>query len=58
MVRTGAFMTKDVETVHRDDHVDEVLERLAQADFEGFPVVDDDEQVGRASCRERVYSNV
>ncbi len=45
MVRTSAFMTEDVETVHRDDRVDEVLERLAKADFEGFPVVDDDDQV-------------
>ncbi|MCL9815020.1 CBS domain-containing protein [Natranaeroarchaeum aerophilus] len=45
MVRTAAFMTEPVETVRRDDRVDEVLERLAQADFEGFPVVDDDERV-------------
>lgn len=45
MVRTVSFMTEAVETVHRDDRVDDVLERLAKADFEGFPVVDDDEQV-------------
>lgn len=45
MVRTAAFMTEPVETVHRDDRVDEVLERLAKADFEGFPVVDDAERV-------------
>ncbi|WP_238479691.1 CBS domain-containing protein [Natranaeroarchaeum sulfidigenes] len=45
MVRTASFMTEPVETVHRDSRVDDVLERLAQADFEGFPVVDDDERV-------------
>lgn len=38
-------MTTDVETVHRDDEVSEVLTRLARADFSGFPVVDDDSRV-------------
>jgi CBS domain-containing protein len=35
-------MTTDVETVQADDEVGEVLTRLAQADFSGFPVLDDD----------------
>ncbi|MFC4447804.1 CBS domain-containing protein [Halorussus aquaticus] len=38
-------MTTDVETVHPDDEISEVLIRLATADFNGFPVVDDDERV-------------
>lgn len=33
-------MTTDVETVHPDDEVSEVLTRLARADFNGFPVVE------------------
>jgi len=36
------MMTEDVETVSPDDDVSEVLGRLAKADFNGFPVVDDD----------------
>lgn len=36
------FMTTDVETVHEDDEVGEVLGRLARVDFSGFPVLDDD----------------
>ena len=39
------LMTTGVETVHPDDEVSEVLTRLARADFNGFPVVDDDERV-------------
>ena len=39
------LMTTDVETVHPDDEISEVLTRLARADFNGFPVVDDDERV-------------
>ncbi|NEU55954.1 HPP family protein [Halorussus sp. MSC15.2] len=39
------LMTTDVETVHPDDEISEVLTRLATADFNGFPVVDDDERV-------------
>ena len=38
-------MTADVETVHVEDEVSEVLTRLARADFSGFPVVDDDGRV-------------
>ena len=36
------LMTTDVETVHPDDEISEVLTRLARADFNGYPVVDDD----------------
>jgi CBS domain-containing protein len=36
------LMTTDVETVSPDDDVSEVLGRLARADFNGFPVVDED----------------
>ncbi|WP_435175730.1 CBS domain-containing protein [Halorussus sp. AFM4] len=39
------LMTTDVETVRPDDEISEVLTRLARADFNGFPVVDDDERV-------------
>ena len=35
------LMTTDVETVAPDDEVSEVLGRLARADFNGFPVVDE-----------------
>jgi len=34
-------MTTEVETVDPDDDVGDVLTRLAQADFSGFPVVDE-----------------
>jgi len=37
----GDLMTTDVETVSPDDDVSEVLGRLARADFNGFPVVDE-----------------
>ena len=36
------IMTADVETVAPDDDVGQVLTRLAKADFNGFPVVDED----------------
>ncbi|WP_158056096.1 CBS domain-containing protein [Halorussus halophilus] len=39
------LMTTDVETVHPDDEISEVLTRLARADFNGYPVVDDDGEV-------------
>jgi CBS domain-containing protein len=39
------LMTTDVETVSPDDDVSEVLGRLARADFNGFPVVDEDDAV-------------
>jgi CBS domain-containing protein len=41
----GDVMTSDVETVAPDDDVSDVLGRLARADFDGFPVVDDDRRV-------------
>jgi CBS domain-containing protein len=40
------LMETDVQTVAPDDEVSEVLGRLARADFNGFPVVDDDRVVG------------
>ncbi|QCC46863.1 CBS domain-containing protein [Halobellus limi] len=40
------LMTTDVETVSPDDDVSEVLGRLARADFNGFPVVDEGAVVG------------
>jgi len=39
------LMETDVETVAPDDEVSEVLGRLARADFNGFPVVDDEGRV-------------
>ena len=39
------LMTTDVETVAPDDEVSEVLGRLARAEFNGFPVVDEDDVV-------------
>jgi CBS domain-containing protein len=36
------LMTADVETVHEDEEVSEVLQKLAAREFTGFPVVDDD----------------
>lgn len=41
-MRARDIMTTDVETVAPDDDVAEVLTRLARADFNGFPVVDED----------------
>lgn len=39
------IMKTDVQTVSPDDDVSDVLGRLAKAEFNGFPVVDDDGQV-------------
>jgi CBS domain-containing protein len=39
------LMERDVETVSPDDEVSEVLARLAEVEFNGFPVVDDDGSV-------------
>lgn len=39
-MRASDLMTTDVETVHPDDEISEVLTRLARADFNGFPVVE------------------
>jgi CBS domain-containing protein len=50
------LMTTDVETVHPDDEISEVLTRLGRADFNGFPVVDDDERVvGIVTQRDLVH---
>ena len=46
MLRAREIMTTDVETVSPDDEVGDVLERLARADFDGFPVVEDGRVVG------------
>jgi CBS domain-containing protein len=46
MTRASDIMTADVQTVHPDDEVSDVLTRLANADFDGFPVVDDERVVG------------
>lgn len=40
------LMTTDVKTVSPNDDVADVLGRLAKADFNGFPVVDDEILVG------------
>ncbi|ADJ14592.1 CBS domain-containing protein [Halalkalicoccus jeotgali] len=40
------IMTTDVETASPDDEVGTVLERLAKADFNGFPIVEDGRVVG------------
>jgi CBS domain-containing protein len=39
------IMQTDVETVAPDDDVSDVLGRLAKAEFNGFPVVDEDRRV-------------
>ncbi len=44
--RARDIMTTDVETARPDDEVGDVLERLAKADFNGFPIVDGGEVVG------------
>jgi predicted transcriptional regulator len=46
MLTARDLMETDVETVSPDDEVSEVLGRLAEADFNGFPVVDGGEVVG------------
>jgi CBS domain-containing protein len=40
-------MTTDVETVHPDEEVSDVLLRMGRAKFNGFPVVDDEPRGGR-----------
>ena len=48
------LMTTDVETVASDDDIGEVLGRLARAEFNGFPVVDDGALVGIVTQRDLV----
>lgn len=45
MTRARDIMTADVRTVHPDDEVSAVLTRLANVDFDGFPVIDDEGRV-------------
>jgi CBS domain-containing protein len=49
------LMETDVETVAPDDQVSEVLGRLARADFNGFPVVDDGRVVGIVTQHDLVH---
>lgn len=44
-LRARQIMTRDVEAVAPDDRVSDVLTRLARADFNGFPVVDEEARV-------------
>jgi CBS domain-containing protein len=46
MLTARDIMTTPVETVAADDDVSEVLTRLAEEDFSGFPVVEDGAVVG------------
>ncbi|MEF8826798.1 MAG: CBS domain-containing protein [Halapricum sp.] len=46
MTTARDIMTSPVETVAPDDDVSKVLTRLAEADFSGFPVVDDGDVIG------------
>jgi CBS domain-containing protein len=48
-------MRSDVETVAHDDEVSEVLGRLARADFNGFPVVEDGRVVGIVTQHDLVH---
>lgn len=49
------LMTTDVETVHPDDEISEVLTRLARVEFNGFPVVDDERVVGIVTQHDVVH---
>ena len=46
MVTASDIMTSEVETLSPDDDVSEALTRLARADFDGFPVLEDGLVVG------------
>ncbi|MBB6644996.1 CBS domain-containing protein [Halobellus ruber] len=48
------LMTTDVGTVAPDDDIGEVLGRLARAEFNGFPVVEDGRLVGIVTQRDLV----
>ena len=48
------LMTTDIETVAPDDDIGEVLGRLARAEFNGFPVVEDGALVGIVTQRDLV----
>ena len=49
------LMETDVETVSPDDEVSEVLGRLAEVDFNGFPVVEDGRVVGIVTQHDLVH---
>jgi CBS domain-containing protein len=44
-LRARDIMTDSVKTVTPDDKISDVLTRLARAEFNGFPVIDDEERV-------------
>jgi CBS domain-containing protein len=46
MVTASDIMTSEVETLSPDDDVSEALTRLARADFDGFPVLEEGLVVG------------
>jgi len=48
------LMTTDIEIVAPDDDIGEVLGRLARAEFNGFPVVEDGDLVGIVTQRDLV----
>ena len=48
------LMTTDIETVAPDDDIGEVLGRLARAEFNGFPVVEEGALVGIVTQRDLV----
>jgi CBS domain-containing protein len=50
-----SLMETDVETVAPDDEVSEVLGRLARAEFNGFPVAEDDRVVGIVTQHDLVH---
>jgi CBS domain-containing protein len=45
-LRARDIMTTGVETAHPDDEVGDILERLAKAEFNGFPIIEDGNLVG------------
>ncbi len=52
MVTARDVMTEDVKTVSPDEEVGTVLTKLARADFDGFPVVEDGQVVGIVTRRD------
>jgi CBS domain-containing protein len=45
-LRARDIMTTGVEIAHPDDEVGDILERLAKAEFNGFPIVENGDLVG------------
>jgi len=52
MLTARELMTEDVETVTADEEVSEVLTKMSQADFNGYPVVE------RVETEERTYERL